>query len=246
MSLSCGAISFGEVVQKSDETIAESTKRSYQEVLSGDFLINPLNLNYDLTSLRIALSKIDVVVSAGYIIIKESTPINKDYFKFLLHRYDVEFMKLLGSGVRQTISFNHISDSLLIYPPLEEQFSISKFLNHKCSQIDQAVQIKEHQIELLKERRQILIQQAVTSGLNPDVPMRDSGIEWIGEIPEHWQLRRFKYLFSQSQLPVRSNDGVVTAYRDGQVTLRANRRLAGYTEAILEGGIKVFAKASWC
>lgn len=242
ISLSCGAISFGEVVQKSDETIAESTKRSYQEVLSGDFLINPLNLNYDLTSLRIALSKIDVVVSAGYIIIKESTPINKDYFKFLLHRYDVEFMKLLGSGVRQTISFNHISDSLLIYPPLEEQFSISKFLNHKCSQIDQAVQIKEHQIELLKERRQILIQQAVTSGLNPDVPMRDSGIEWIGEIPEHWQLRRFKYLFSQSQLPVRSNDGVVTAYRDGQVTLRANRRLAGYTEAILEGGYQGIRK----
>jgi type I restriction enzyme S subunit len=210
MSLSCGAISFGEVVQKSDETIAESTKRSYQEVLSGDFLINPLNLNYDLTSLRIALSKIDVVVSAGYIILKESTPTNKDYFKFLLHRYDVEFMKLLGSGVRQTISFNHISDSLLIYPPLEEQFSISKFLNHKCSQIDQAVQIKEHQIELLKERRQILIQQAVTSGLNPDVPMRDSGIEWIGEIPAHWRLMANRALFrervepGQEELPLLS------------------------------------------
>lgn len=236
MVLSCGAISFGEVVQKSDEMVTESTKRSYQEVLSGDFLINPLNLNYDLTSLRIALSKIDVVVSSGYIVLKESTPINKEYFKYLLHRYDVEFMKLLGSGVRQTISFNHISDSLLIYPPLEEQLSISKFLDLKCSQIGQAIQIKERQIERLKERKQILIQQAVTRGLDPHAPMRHSDFEWIGEIPANWQLRRFKYLFTQSQLPVRPEDGVVTSYRDGQVTLRSNRRLGGYTEAILEGG----------
>lgn len=236
MGLSCGAISFGEVVQKSDEMVTDSTKRSYQEVLSGDFLINPLNLNYDLTSLRIALSKIDVVVSAGYIVLNELVSINKEYFNYLLHRYDVEFMKLLGSGVRQTINFNHISGSLLIYPPLEEQLSISKFLDLNCSQIGQAIQIKERQIELLKERKQILIQQAVTRGLDPHAAMRDSGIEWIGEIPAHWQSRRFKYLFSQSQLPVRPGDGVVTSYRDGQVTLRSNRRLAGYTEAILEGG----------
>jgi type I restriction enzyme, S subunit len=197
MGLSCGAISFGEVVQKSDEMVTDSTKRSYQEVLSGDFLINPLNLNYDLTSLRIALSRIDVVVSAGYIVLNELVSINKEYFKYLLHRYDVEFMKLLGSGVRQTINFNHISGSLLIYPPLEEQLSISKFLDLKCSQIGQAIQIKERQIERLKERKQILIQQAVTRGLDPHVPMRDSGIEWIGEIPTHWQLKRLKHVLEE-------------------------------------------------
>ena len=205
MALSCGAISFGEVVQKSDEIISDSTKRSYQEVLSGDFLINPLNLNYDLTSLRIALSKINVVVSAGYIVIKESAPINKEYFKYLLHRYDVEFMKLLGSGVRQTISFNHISSSQLIYPPIEEQSSISKFLDLKCSQIDQAIQIKERQIRGLKERKQILIQQAVTRGLYPAAPMRDSGIEWIGEIPAHWSVMANRALFRERVEPGRED-----------------------------------------
>ena len=193
MNLNSGAISFGKVVVKGDEKIQESTKASYQEVLAGDFLINPLNLNYDLISLRIALSEIDVVVSAGYIVIKEHSPIDKGYFKYLLHRYDVAYMKLLGSGVCQTISFNHISNSLLLYPTLEEQALIAKFLDKKTTQIDEAIAIKEQQIALLKERKQIIIQQAVTQGLDPTVPMKDSGVDWIGEIPVHWDFSKMKY-----------------------------------------------------
>ena len=71
---------------------------------------------------------------------------------------------------------------------------------------------KEQQIELLKERRQILIQNAVPRGLDPQAPVRDSGVEWVGEIPAHWETQRFKYLFTQSRLPVRKGDGVVTSY----------------------------------
>lgn len=197
MELSCGAISFGQVVKKSDEKVPISTKASYQEVLSGEFLINPLNLNYDLTSLRIALSAIDVVVSAGYIVIKENVQLNKVYFKYLLHRYDVAYMKLLGSGVRQTISFNHIANSLLPFPPVEEQNLIANFLDNKIAQIDDAIVIKEQEINLLKERKQIIIQKAVTQGLDPNVPMKESGVDWIGKIPEHWEVRRSKFLFTQ-------------------------------------------------
>lgn len=197
MSLNSGAISFGKVVTKDDEKILEATKASYQEVLAGEFLINPLNLNYDLISLRIALSEIDVVVSAGYIVIKDKVSIDKSFFKYLLHRYDVAYMKLLGSGVRQTISFNHIANSLLIYPPLKEQAQIANFLDQKTAQIDQAVAIKEKQIALLKERKQILIQNAVTQGLNPNAPMKDSGIDWIGEIPQGWsQPTKLKFIAS--------------------------------------------------
>lgn len=193
-SLSCGSISFGEVIYKDDEKIPQSTKDSYQEVLKGEFLINPLNLNYDLISLRIALSEIDVVVSSGYIVIKENIEINKRYYKYLLHRYDVAYMKLLGSGVRQTISFNHISNSLLLFPPLQEQAAIANFLDKKIALIDKAIAIKEKQIELLKERRQILIHRAVTRGLNPNVKMKDSGVEWIGEVPEHWEVKPLRFI----------------------------------------------------
>lgn len=195
MALNSGAISFGEVVEKDDDRIPLSTKASYQEVLAGEFLVNPLNLNYDLKSLRIGLSGINVVVSAGYIVLQADSVLDKRYFKYLLHRYDVANMKLLGSGVRQTISFNHIANSILVAPPLEEQQAIARFLDDKTDKIDRAVKIKEGQIALLRERKQIIIQEAVTKGLNPDAPMKDSGIDWIGQIPAHWNRLANKFIF---------------------------------------------------
>jgi len=201
LDLNCGSISFGEVVLKDNEKIPYSTKTSYQEVLKGEYLINPLNLNYDLISLRIALSGVDVVVSSGYIVLNTHDDVNKEYFRYLLHRYDVAYMKLLGSGVRQTINFNHIANSTLLFPPRKEQNSIALFLDSKTTQIDQAIAIKEKQIALLKERKNILIQNAVIRGLNPDVPMRDSGVVWIGDIPKHWQLSANRALFKERVEP---------------------------------------------
>lgn len=206
--LGCGAISFGTVVEKDDEKIPLSTKASYQEVLEGEFLVNPLNLNYDLKSLRIALSGINVVVSSGYIVLQNHEKIDKSYYKYLLHRYDVAYMKLLGSGVRQTISFNHISNSLLASPPLPEQTAIAQFLDDKTAKIDQAIAQKEQLIELLKERKQILIQELVTgkkvwSSTDSDhgewiTPKEtvDSGVEWIGKIPKGWEVIPSKFCLS--------------------------------------------------
>ena len=174
--LPCGAISFGTVVFKDDEKVTASTKASYQEVLKGDFLINPLNLNFDLKSLRIALSDLDVVVSSGYMVLKNRIEINRSYYRWLMHRYDVVYMKLLGSGVRQTISFNHIANSLLAYPPKEEQTAIAAFLDDKTAKIDRVIAQKQQMIALLKERKQIIIQNAVTKGLDPTVKMKDSGV----------------------------------------------------------------------
>lgn len=242
LSLNCGAISFGKVIEKADDKVTEATKRSYQEVLKGEFLINPLNLNYDLISLRIALSEIDVVVSAGYIVLKEKQIINKKYFSYLLHRYDVAYMKLLGSGVRQTINYGHISDSILVIPPLSEQQKIAQFLDDKTAKIDRAVDLAEKQIALLKEHKQILIQNAVTRGLNPDVPLKDSGVEWIGQVPEHWDVQRSKFIFKKMERKVNEEDQIVTCFRDGQVTLRANRRTEGFTNALKEHGYQGIRK----
>ncbi|MCO7187939.1 MULTISPECIES: restriction endonuclease subunit S [unclassified Pseudoalteromonas] len=141
-----------------------------------------------------------------------------------------------------TTRYDEMRTISLALPSKTEQVAIARFLDEKTAQIDEAIAIKQKQIDLLKERKQIIIQQAVTQGLNPDVPMKDSGVDWIGEIPEHWGIVRFKNLFTQSRLPVRKGDGVVTSYRDGQVTLRSNRRVGGYTEAILEGGYQGIRK----
>jgi type I restriction enzyme S subunit len=134
---------------------------------------------------------------------------DKRYFKYLLHRYDVANMKLLGSGVRQTISFNHIANSILIAPTLSEQRAIAAFLDEKCAKIDEAVRIKDAQIALLRERRQILIQEAVTRGLKPDALMKDSGIDWIGQIPAHWKRMKIFHIgiVGNGSTPNRSNIG---------------------------------------
>lgn len=79
-------------------------------------------------------------------------------------------------------------------PPPKEQTAIANFLDEKTAKIDKAIAQKEKLIALLKERKQIMIQNAVTKGLDPNVKMKDSGLEWIGEIPEHWECVKFKYI----------------------------------------------------
>src|SRR5690554_6758005 len=198
-SLNSGSISFGEVVYKDDEKITEATKLSYQVLNEGEFLLNPLNMNYDLKSLRIGLSTINVVVSSGYIILQSKKGLNKNYYRWLLRMYDIVFMKTLGAGVRQTINYNDLADSRLIVPSFDEQQTIAQFLDDKTAKIDQTIGIRQKEIELLKERRQILIQQAVTGKwsmvngqwLKTQIEkLKPSGVDWIGEIPEHWEVRK--------------------------------------------------------
>jgi len=153
-----------------------------------------------------------------------------------------EVIKLSAKTTVDSLRLPFLQNFIVLIPYFREQNAIASFLDRKTTKIDQAIAIKEKQIALLKERKQILIQNAVTRGLDPDAPMRDSGVEWIPKIPAHWQVERFKYLYKQSHLPTKDNDGMVTSYRDGQVTLRSNRRLNGYTEAILEQGYQGIRK----
>jgi type I restriction enzyme S subunit len=197
LELNCGSISFGKVIEKDDEGIPIERKLTYQEVLKDEFLINPLNLNFDLKSLRIGKSDINVVVSPGYIVLnlfKEGN--NKQFYNYLLYVFDTQQMKSLGNGVRQTISFKHLSVEELLSPPLQEQQQIVKFLDEKTSIIDKLISTKERKIELLKEQRTSLINEVITNGLNPNVKMKDSGVEWIGDIPESWVKKKIKTISS--------------------------------------------------
>lgn len=107
--LPAGAISYGRVVAKDGEKILPETLASYQEVRAGEFLINPINLNYDLVSLRTALSEIDVVVSPAYIVLRANeSKLDPRYGNHLLHIFDIRHMKTLGAGIRQTIGFQDI------------------------------------------------------------------------------------------------------------------------------------------
>lgn len=196
IDLPCGSISFGKVVYKDSEKLTDETRLAYQEVLSGEFLVNPLNLNYDLKSLRTALSEIDVIVSSGYIVLQSENVVDKNYLKWLLFVFDIRHMKTLGAGIRQTITFKDIGNCTTCIPSSEEQKVIGNFLDRETARIDKLIAEKQTFINLLKEKQQALISHVVTKGLNPSVKMKDSGIEWIGEVPEHWDCVPLKRLVS--------------------------------------------------
>ncbi len=195
--LDCGSISFGTVVYKDNDKIPEETRDSYQEVLVGEFLINPLNLNFDLKSLRTALSTINVVVSTGYIVLQSKSNIEKNYLRWLLYQFDVAHMKTLGAGVRQTVNYTDIGNEYFHMPMISEQQAIANYLDIATDTIDTLISKQTKLIELLKEKRQAVISRAVTRGLDSKVAMKDSGVEWLGEIPEHWMTSPLKFLLSE-------------------------------------------------
>ncbi len=114
-------------------------------------------------------------------------------------------------------------------PPLSEQKRIADFLDAKCADIDQIRADIEKQIEILTDYKKSVITEAVTKGLDPKVKLKDSGIKWVGKIPEHWEVQKGKYVLKYLQKTTKEDDGVITCFRDGEVTLRSNRREDGFT-----------------
>lgn len=124
----------------------------------------------------------------------------------------------------------------LFIPSSEEAIKITSFLDSECAEIDSLVADIQSEIEILEEYKKSVITEAVTKGLNPNVPMKDSSVQWIGMMPEHWECIKGKYVLKYLQKPVREDDGVITCFRDGEVTLRSNRREDGFTMSDKEIG----------
>lgn len=136
------------------------------------------------------------IISPAYTILTP-THIKASYFKHL-SKSDI-FISLLKSsvtGIRegQNIDYNKLKESLLPIPPEEEQKAMGCYLDAATSKIDKAIAMQQKMIDLLNERKQIIIQNAVTKGLDENVEMKDSGVEWIGMIPKHWKIIRIKHL----------------------------------------------------
>jgi type I restriction enzyme S subunit len=121
-------------------------------------------------------------------------------------------------------------------PPLPEQKAIADFLDKKCAEIDGLLVDLEAEVKALAEYKKSIIAETVTRGLNPNAPMKQSGIPWAETIPAHWDIQKGKYTFRLLQRPVKEDDGVITCFRDGEVTLRSNRREDGFTLSAKEYG----------
>ena len=146
-------------------------------------------------------------------------------------------LREVASGVKVfSITQKALMNCSVIIPPDKEQTAIADYLDTKCDQLDTLIDDIQKQIETLEQYKRSIIAEAVTKGLNPDAEMRDSGVQWVGMMPSHWDCQRGKYILRYLQKPVRDDDGVITCFRDGEVTLRSNRREEGFTMADKEIG----------
>jgi len=191
--LELGVIRFKDITQK--RTNVTSTDLSdYQIVNPGDLVLN----NQQAWRGSVGVSKYKGIVSPAYIVLKLSELFNSDFANFYFRTGLVVSQYLINSRGVGTIQRNlywaHLKQTYICIPPIDEQIKIASFLNTKTEQLDKAIKQKEQLIEQLKERRQILINDAVTKGLDKTVDMKDSGVEWIGKIPEHWEVKKLRYI----------------------------------------------------
>lgn len=188
-----GVIKFDDVdAKRTNTTSSDLTK--YQLVDPGDFVLN----NQQAWRGSVGVSDYRGIVSPAYLVLSLSEDIVPRFGNYLFRDGAMVANYLVSSKGVGTIQRNlywpQLKRALVFLPPTEEQLLIACFLDKKTALIDEAISIKEQQISLLKERKQIIIQQAVTQGLDPNVPMKDSGVDWIGKIPAHWDVKRLKYL----------------------------------------------------
>lgn len=185
---------------------------------------------------QLALLGLDACSNQGCFLLSAREGIEPRCFYYVLAN-SVPLLQALGRG--STFMELSTDDLKALRAPVlhrPHQLAIADFLDRETERLDALVAAKQRLLDLLAEKRKAAIATAVTRGLDRKVKLRDSGVPWLGEVPWHWKCRRAKFLFAQSSLPVTPGDEIVTCFRDGQVTLRRNRREEGFTQADLELG----------
>ena len=191
---------YGEIVDKKisgeiDESV-EETLSAYRVVSPNTIMINGLNLNYDFISQRVAIVKERGIITSAYLAVQpDENRIVPRFVLYLLKAYDYrQVFHGIGSGIRKTLKFQDFKNIKIVAPSLTEQTAIASYLDTQCAKIDEIIAQAKASIEDYKQWKASIIYEAVTKGLDPNVEMKDSGIEWIGRMPAHWTAPALKHL----------------------------------------------------
>lgn len=169
---------------------------TYQVLKETELVFKLIDLANVKTS-RVGLSPFTGIVSPAYIVLTNESDDNRFYYYFFISMYYNEIFNRLGdNGVRSSLNAQDLLSVPIVNISSDTQHRIADFLDDKCGKIDRYIEKQQQIIDKLKEYKQAVITEAVTKGLNPDVPMKDSGIEWIGMIPEHWGVAKLANLFT--------------------------------------------------
>ena len=178
-----------------EKYVSESKTKLTSLAVEGKTIIPKGSLLYSfkLSVGQMAFTTKDLYTNEAIFSISPCDNLNLNYFYYLLDRILIHNSNENIYGAK-ILNQELIKSAKLLLPNAEEQTTIAKYLDHKTTQIDQLINQKQRLIELLQEERTAVINQAVTKGLDPKVEMKDSGIEWLVEIPEHWEVKKLKYV----------------------------------------------------
>ena len=234
------SLSYGKIKRKSIDATAGLLPENfdgYNIIERDDIVLRLTDLQNDHKSLRVGRTTERGIITSAYLSIRPSKNYDSQFLYYYLHSFDIcKGLYGMGSGVRQGLNWDDIKRLQILVPPQSEQQQIASFLDRKCAEIDSVIADTQRTIEEYKKLKQTIITEAVTKGIRGERPMKDSGIEWIGEIPEDWDIKKGKWILSLLDQPVFQDDGVITCFRDGEVTLRSKRREDGFTISLQEAG----------
>ena len=188
------SLSYGNIKEKNiddNKGLLPESFETYQIIEPNNIVFRFTDLQNDKRSLRSAISKYHGIITSAYIAVK--TKQNADFYNYLFRAYDLQkVFYSMGEGMRQSLKMDELNKMPVVLPNKDEQKRIVSFLDTETARIDNLIAKQEKLIELLEEQRKSIISHAVTKGLNPNAPMKDSGVEWLGDVPEHWEVTRLK------------------------------------------------------
>ena len=191
------SLSYGKVKRKSIDTVEGLLPESfdgYNIIEKDDIVLRLTDLQNDHTSLRVGLAEERGIITSAYLTIRNRSNFCPKYLYYYLHSFDIaKGFYGMGAGVRQGLNWDGVKWLKILAPSVPEQERIAAFLDAECAEIDAVLEKTRASIEEYKKLKQAVITQAVTKGIRGDRPMKDSGIEWIGDIPAEWRKTQLRH-----------------------------------------------------
>ena len=221
------SLSYGKIKRKNIETtdgLLPDSFDGYNIVELNDIVLRLTDLQNDHKSLRVGLVTERGIITSAYLTIRNHSESIAKYLYFYLHAFDIsKGFYGMGAGVRQGLNWDGIKWLKILSPSIPEQQAIADFLVTQCAHIDSVIEKTRAAIEEYKKLKQSVITQAVTKGIRPNREMKGSGIEWIGEIPEEWDVQKIKFSVKWKSEKGHPNAEVLSLYRDYGVIPKSSR-----------------------
>lgn len=218
------SLSYGSIVRKDinkTEGLLPASFETYQIVEPNIIVLRLTDLQNDHKSLRVGIAKEKGIITSAYLSLNVRKGNNPDYVYYLLHANDIhKVFYSMGGGLRQSLNYDGLKYLRILAPPVEEQNHIVNYLSTKNNEINTLISKTEREIELLKELKQSVVAHAVTKGLNPNAKMKDSGIGWIGEIPEHWEVKQLRNYLTFTSKKGYPDETLLSVVREQGVIVR--------------------------